>query len=120
MAIYDSKASKAKNPDAAFKAYPQTPSTSLVESLAQGRSHDALSRRKRRQTVYPIFGEDLIFAFGYKLVTGDVEIDDTAQGSGVQSLLMFQTLSLIDRDYFRKIRLETSCGLGGGRTGSVH
>ena len=32
----------------------------------------------------------------------DAEIDDASQGSGIQSLLMFETLSLIDRDYFQK------------------
>jgi predicted ATP-dependent endonuclease of OLD family len=46
--------------------------------------------------------QDFIFAFGYKLSSGGIEIEDTAQGSGIQSLLMFETLSLIDRDYFQK------------------
>ncbi len=44
---------------------------------------------------------EILFALGYELVTDDVEIDDLLQGSGVQSLLMFETLSLIDRDYFQ-------------------
>jgi len=50
----------------------------------------------------PASWKEMVFAFGYKLTTGEIEVDDTAQGSGVQSLLMFQTLSLIDRDYFQK------------------
>lgn len=93
-------ARKAKNPDAAFKALQDT-STSLVESLAR-EVHDACPGVSGVRLSTPSSWQDMIFAFGYKLVAGDVEIDDTAQGSGVQSLLMFQTLSLIDRDYFQK------------------
>ncbi len=40
--------------------------------------------------------------FGYRLMSGDIEVDDSAQGSGIQSLLMLETLSLIDRDYFQQ------------------
>ncbi len=93
-------ARKAKNQDAAFKALQET-SKSLVESLAR-EVHDACPGVNSVRLSTPSSWQDMIFAFGYKLVTGDVEIDDTAQGSGVQSLLMFQTLSLIDRDYFQK------------------
>jgi predicted ATPase len=50
----------------------------------------------------PTSWQDLIFAFGYRLSTDGVEIEDHAQGSGIQSLLMLETLSLIDRDYFQK------------------
>ena len=50
----------------------------------------------------PLSWQDIIFAFGYKIRILDSEIDDSAQGSGIQSLLMFETLSLIDRDYFQK------------------
>jgi AAA ATPase domain len=50
----------------------------------------------------PTTWQDMIFAFGYKLGTGQNEIDDAAQGSGIQSLLMFETLALIDRDYFKR------------------
>ncbi len=50
----------------------------------------------------PTSWQDLVFAFGYKLSTGGIEIDDAAQGSGIQSLLMLETLALIDRDYFQK------------------
>jgi hypothetical protein len=35
-------------------------------------------------------------------MSGDIEVDDSAQGSGIQSLLMLETLSLIDRDYFQQ------------------
>ncbi|MHB8522842.1 MAG: ATP-dependent nuclease [Limisphaerales bacterium] len=45
---------------------------------------------------------DLAFQFGYKLEEGGVEMDENEQGSGMQSLLMFETLHLIDRDYFQQ------------------
>jgi energy-coupling factor transporter ATP-binding protein EcfA2 len=45
---------------------------------------------------------EMIFAFGYKIGQGGVELEDVVQGSGVQSLLMYRTLHLIDRDYFQK------------------
>jgi hypothetical protein len=44
---------------------------------------------------------DLAFQFGYKLEEAGVEMDETEQGSGMQSVLMFETLHLIDRDYFQ-------------------
>lgn len=50
----------------------------------------------------PTTWQDMIFAFGYKLGVGQNAIDDAAQGSGIQSLLMFETLALIDRDYFKR------------------
>ena len=50
----------------------------------------------------PSSWSDMAFAFGYRLTSGDIEIDDSAQGSGIQSLLMLETLSLIDRDYFQQ------------------
>jgi len=93
-------ARKAKSPDASFKALQET-STALVESLAR-EVHTACPSVNGVRLSTPSSWQEMIFAFGYKLVTGDVEIDDIAQGSGVQSLLMFQTLSLIDRDYFQK------------------
>jgi len=45
---------------------------------------------------------DLALRFGYQLQEGGVEMDETEQGSGIQSLLMFQTLNLIDRDFFQQ------------------
>lgn len=46
---------------------------------------------------------EMIFSFGYKIEDLDgFEIDDTYQGSGLQSLLMFQTLYLIDKDRFQQ------------------
>jgi predicted ATP-dependent endonuclease of OLD family len=50
----------------------------------------------------PTSFSDMIFAFGYRLKEKGFEIEDTMQGSGIQSLLMFNTLYLIDKDYFQK------------------
>jgi energy-coupling factor transporter ATP-binding protein EcfA2 len=50
----------------------------------------------------PTSWSEMVFAFGYRLGAGGVEIEDAAQGSGIQSLLMLETLYLIDRDYFQK------------------
>jgi hypothetical protein len=50
----------------------------------------------------PTSWADMVFAFGYKLGEEGLEVDDSVQGSGIQSLLMFETLYLIDRDYFQK------------------
>lgn len=45
---------------------------------------------------------DLAFRFGYQLVEGGAQTSEHEQGSGIQSLLMFRTLSLIDQDYFKQ------------------
>ncbi len=45
---------------------------------------------------------DLAFRFGYQLSESGSLMDETEQGSGLQSLLMFQTYHLIDRDYFQQ------------------
>lgn len=45
---------------------------------------------------------DLAFQFGYRLKEGAAEMNEAEQGSGMQSLLMFETLHLIDRDYFQQ------------------
>ncbi len=50
----------------------------------------------------PTSWKDFVFSFGYKLASGEIEIDDSAQGSGIQSLLMLQTLALIDKDYYQQ------------------
>ncbi len=50
----------------------------------------------------PSSWQDFVFTFGYKLAYGGIEVDDSVQGSGVQSLLMLQTLALIDKDYYQQ------------------
>ena len=51
------------------------------------------------ELITPSKAEDLISASGYFLKTNHVSASDIYQGSGVQSLLMFHTLHLIDKDY---------------------
>lgn len=46
--------------------------------------------------------EELAFKFGYELSESGVSVSDEEQGSGMQSLLMFQTLHLIDLDTYQK------------------
>jgi len=50
----------------------------------------------------PSSWQDFVFALGYKLTSEGIEFDDSVQGSGVQSLLMLQTLALIDKDYYQQ------------------
>ena len=50
----------------------------------------------------PTSFSDMIFAFGYKVTEKGFEIEDIMQGSGIQSLLMFNTLHLIDKDFFQQ------------------
>lgn len=67
---------------------------------------------KELQDTIPDFGDirlatptsfaDMVFALGYKLKEQGFEIEDSMQGSGIQSILMFNTLYLIDKDYFQK------------------
>lgn len=45
---------------------------------------------------------DILFALGYQVRHGAIEVADDLQGSGIQSLLMLETLSLIDRDFFQR------------------
>lgn len=91
---------KAGNQQAAFDAIGAT-SAKLIEALAK-RFRDAYPAGGDVRLATPTSWSDLAFAFGYRLARGDVEIDDAAQGSGIQSLLMLETLYLIDRDYFQK------------------
>ncbi|MCH7686909.1 MAG: AAA family ATPase [Planctomycetes bacterium] len=50
----------------------------------------------------PSSWKEFVFALGYKLTSEGMEFDDSVQGSGVQSLLMLQTLALIDKDYYQQ------------------
>lgn len=76
-------------------------SSSLIKTL-QHSVRDACPEIGGIRLDTPASWQDLIFAFGYKLASGKVEIEDYAQGSGIQSLLMLETLSLIDRDYYQQ------------------
>jgi len=50
----------------------------------------------------PSSWQDFVFAFGYRLTSDGIEFEDSVQGSGIQSLLMLQTLALIDKDYYQQ------------------
>jgi|WetSurMetagenome_2_1015567.scaffolds.fasta_scaffold22819_3 predicted ATPase len=93
-------AKTAKGQESVFDAIKATSASmiSVLEASVKAAARDVGSIR----LATPASWQDLIFAFGYKLSTQGVEIDDSAQGSGIQSLLMLQTLSLIDRDFFQK------------------
>lgn len=93
-------AKRAKKQADVFHAIENT-SASLIKALRTS-VHSACPDVGSIRLATPLSWQDLIFAFGYKLKVQNAEIDDTAQGSGIQSLLMFETLSLLDRDYFQK------------------
>ena len=93
-------AKKAANQSEVFKSIEST-SANLIKALRTS-VHTACPDVGSIRLATPLSWQDLIFAFGYKLKVQEAEIDDTAQGSGIQSLLMFETLSLIDRDYFQR------------------
>jgi hypothetical protein len=91
---------KAGTASATFTAIRET-SESLIAPLAK-RFQEALPYAGDVRLATPSSWADMLFTFGYRLLQGSVELDDTAQGSGTQSLLMLETLYLIDRDYFQK------------------
>ena len=84
----------------AFKEISDT-SARMIESLTK-RFRDACPGQGDVRLATPASWHELAFAFGYKLTSNGVEIEDSAQGSGIQSLLMLETLYLIDRDYFQQ------------------
>ncbi|MFQ5744894.1 MAG: ATP-dependent endonuclease [Acidobacteriota bacterium] len=76
-------------------------SARMIESLAK-RFQEACPEQRSVSLATPTSWNDLAFAFGYRLTRDGVEIKDVEQGSGIQSLLMLETLYLIDRDYFQQ------------------
>jgi len=84
----------------AFKAIQET-SSKMIASLVN-RFREACPGQGTVTLATPTSWQEMAFAFGYKLGQGDVQIDDIDQGSGIQSLLMFETLYLVDRDYFQQ------------------
>jgi hypothetical protein len=91
---------KAKQRDQVFDIIEKT-SSKLIGHLTSD-VHSVLSDIDSVRLATPKSLAEMIFAFGYKISQGTVEFDDAVQGSGVQSLLMYRTLHLIDRDYFQK------------------
>jgi AAA domain, putative AbiEii toxin, Type IV TA system len=86
--------------EAAFDAIRET-SEALIKKLAE-RFMSVYPDAAALRLAVPTSWSDLVFAFGYVLQQGDVELEDAVQGSGIQSLLMFETLYLIDLDYFQR------------------
>lgn len=86
--------------EATFNAIQKT-SSALIEGLANHLNQASREIGSVRLAT-PNSWADMVFAFGYKLGMGGIELDDAVQGSGIQSLLMLETLYLIDRDYFQK------------------
>jgi len=93
-------AQRAKSNGKAFAAIRDT-STRMIASLTR-RFQEACPGEGTVSLATPTSWHDLAFAFGYRLARGGIEIEDAAQGSGIQSLLMLETLYLIDRDYFQQ------------------
>jgi len=91
---------KGKQPTEAFDVI-QSTSDKLIEGFSN-RIKGVVGNIDDIRLATPKTWADLIFAFGYRLTSNGVEIDDDAQGSGIQSLLMLETLYLIDKDYFQK------------------
>jgi predicted ATPase len=91
---------KAKGAKSAFEAISKTSET-LIRALSN-RFQEALPYAGEVRLATPSSWAEMVFTFGYRLSQGDIELSDTVQGSGTQSLLMLETLYLIDRDYFQK------------------
>ena len=89
-----------KQSEQVFKGL-ETTAESLVLSVSDDIKQFAPDIKKVRLATAASLA-DLAFQFGYKLEEGGVEMDENEQGSGMQSLLMFETLHLIDRDYFQQ------------------
>ncbi len=86
--------------EATFNAIKDT-SENMIKELVR-HLVEASPDVKNVRLATPTSWADMVFAFGYKLGEQGLEVDDSVQGSGIQSLLMLETLYLIDRDYFQK------------------
>lgn len=93
-------ARSAKGDIKAFDAIRDT-SARMIKSLAK-RFQEACPGQGTVSLATPTSWSDLAFAFGYRLTRDGIETKDIEQGSGIQSLLMLETLYLIDRDYFQQ------------------
>ncbi|VTY36957.1 DNA replication and repair protein RecF [Xylophilus ampelinus] len=90
----------------------QGPSTQLFDAIKQTSKDLLVDLSKQMQQASPDLETvslstadglaDLAFKFGYQLLEGGAYTSEHEQGSGIQSLLMFRTLSLIDQDYFKQ------------------
>lgn len=92
--------SKAKSAEKTFEVLHET-STALIKALSK-RVKQAVPDLGDLELATPASWAEMAFTFGYRLTQSGVETQDTEQGSGIQSLLMLETLYLIDRDYFQR------------------
>jgi predicted ATP-dependent endonuclease of OLD family len=76
-------------------------STRLIEGLSK-QVHGVFEDVDTVRLATPTSLAEMVFGFGYRLRETGFEFEDALQGSGLQSFLMFQTLHLIDRDYFQR------------------
>lgn len=76
-------------------------SEKLVDRVSKGLRAASADIDKIRLAT-PLNLADVIFAFGYQISEEGTEFPDAVQGSGLQSLLLLQTLALIDRDYSKQ------------------
>jgi predicted ATP-dependent endonuclease of OLD family len=91
---------KSQSADATFRDIANT-SKRLIDTLHE-HLQDTIPNFEDIRLATPTSFAEMIFAFGYKLREQGFEIDDSMQGSGIQSLLMLDTLYLIDKDYFQQ------------------
>jgi predicted ATPase len=89
-----------KDHSQAFGAIRDT-SDKLIQSLVS-RLKEAVPDIGEVRLATPSSWDEMLFSFGYKMGQDGIETEDSSQGSGIQSLLMLETLFLIDRDYFQK------------------
>lgn len=76
----------------------QKTSQALIEPVSKALKTISQDRTSV-ELITPSNIEDLISSSGYFLDTNNIKVRDIYQGSGIQSLLMFHTLHLIDKDY---------------------
>jgi hypothetical protein len=91
---------KTKNAQKTFEVLHDT-SAALIKALSK-RVRQAVPDLGDLELATPASWAEMAFTFGYRLTQSGVETQDTEQGSGIQSLLMLETLYLIDRDYFQR------------------
>lgn len=81
---------RGRGQEKAFEAIKDT-SKKLVQALIE-RFQRACPYEGEVRLATPSSWNEMVFAFGYRLSRDGVEIEDAAQGSGIQSLLMLETL----------------------------
>lgn len=91
---------KAKSAQATFDVLHDA-SSSLIKALSK-RVKQAVPDLGDLELATPASWAEMAFTFGYRLTQSGIQTQDTEQGSGIQSLLMLETLYLIDRDYFQR------------------